>query len=145
MELYYTSFLFGLVAIHGALINEKFVEYGFIIMMGLSILNYAKFNKNYKGKKIIQLFDKTLAHILTIYYIIRSFNISYIYNNCLPSILGIITIINLLYIFHISKLSRYPRPNWKFWAGIIHIHVAVSSILGMLLLQYFRISAKAKI
>jgi hypothetical protein len=78
--LYYTSALFGTVAIHSSLYNFYWITHGFIILTYLSTLNWMGKTVDYKFKNIVLFADRLNAHVITIALFIDSCNYELSYN-----------------------------------------------------------------
>lgn len=130
--LYYSSFLFGTIAIHAYFICDLYYNVSFILLMGTSILNHGLMydqngNKIYTNDRyIIATVDRIVAHLLSFisiyhaYLLPLSIEIS-IYWMCL---------ICSAYIYYIKCMNSIDPKN--IWHAAIHI-MSVISIHSLLI------------
>lgn len=116
--LYFTSFGFGVVA---CLFKRRtWLKPMLIALMGTSILHHAKYQEKYRGKRVVALVDKALAHTVTLGAIHHHatlpepspHHVNAYYASCLAWI---------LYVYNIGRLSYLPKPHGDMFHASIHI------------------------
>jgi len=138
MELYYTSFLFGLASLHASYIREVPCHYGYLLLMGLSILTYSKWDEPFYGKRLVLIADRTLTHAACIYAVTRSIDLSIRYRTPLPMSVTTASIGWIIYVYYVAKLSWLPGNEWMPWQARIHVATAIGNHSIMFLIQYYR-------
>lgn len=120
--LYYTSGLFGTVAMHSAVNRYDWITHAFIILTYLSTLNWMGKKVDYKLKRIILYADRFTGHIITIGLIIDSYQYKITYN-----ILGFYCCLLYTIVSYYSGLLNTPKR---------HATLHIISCLGSHLLIY---------
>lgn len=143
VPLYYTPFLFGLASLHGSYIREIPAQCGYLLLMGLSILTYAKWNEPFYGKQMVLTADRTLAHSLCLYVVLRSFDISIRYRTLVPASITTGIIGWIFYVYYFARLSWLPDNQWMPWQARIHMATAIGNHSIMFLVHYYRQRAMA--
>lgn len=125
--LYFTSFGFGLVS---CLFKKRtWLKPALIALMGTSILHHGKSHEQYKGKGIVGVIDRTLAHAVTLGAVHEvsthptSIPLNVIYASCL----GWIT-----YVYKVSKRCFLPKPRGdKYHASLHGVACLALAIVGV--------------
>jgi len=116
--LYYTPILFLINVYHAHLLNETILMMLFSSLTASSILHHAKKHDYYKGKSIVNITDKLLAHITTGYIL---------YDNYLQdlNIWSIFTYTSILYIISTYYIINFTKKN-----TILHASIHFVCVLG---------------
>jgi hypothetical protein len=127
MYTFYTSFLFGLVAVVAQTTRYTSLFYLNHLLYGLSILHHAKFYEPvYVGKKIIAIVDKITAHsiaILTSYIAITHPEPdTYLMSIYWGSLVWVFLV------FYVLQKSQLPGTLWEPWHASIHIMGAIGQL-----------------
>lgn len=107
--LYYTSGLFGTVAMHSAIYRYDWVTHAFILLTYLSTMNWMGKSVDYKLKRMVLYADRFTAHIITIGLIIDSYQYKMTYN-----ILGFYYCLVYIIVSYYSGLLNTPKKHATF-------------------------------
>lgn len=132
--LYYSSFLFGTIAIHAYFIRDLYYNISFLFLMGISILNHARMYDengnliNCIERDVVGIIDRILAHIITI---ISAYH-AYQYPLGFDIFLYWISLVYTGYIYY-TKCKHASDPK-NIWHASIHL-ISVLGIHSLLLVK----------
>ena len=129
--LYYSSFLFGLV---GVISHATWMGPAFTLLMGVSILNHARYYEpTFSEREIVSVFDRLLAHTIAARTISDAISTKWtpktapylaFYYACLAWDISI---------YHIAR-----RLLKEGYSNTIHLTVHVATSAGVIALHYAR-------
>ena len=123
---YYTSFLFGLVALFAQTTPHVHIQLLYWGLYGTSILNHAKYYEPFPGKHLVKLVDKVIAHTITIASMYLA--LTHPHPQPLPMMIfwGCLTWIVLIY--YVYEKSHLPGVEWEPWHATVHIACVVGQV-----------------
>lgn len=123
---YYTSFLFGAVALIAQRTPYRSLQLLYQSLYGLSILNHAKYYEDFPGKMLIKNTDKLTAHT------IAAVSIFIALTHPRPQPLLMFTFWCCLawigMVYYVLQKSDLPGYEWEPWHASVHVAGAVGQV-----------------